>query len=543
MRSKKKLAVLIYLLYALFLILFITFGSKAGSLVADFLRTKLNRRDIVDVTVDINEDEPLLANKTHYLQFTAHGDFGGDSALIFESLDPDYLSVSTRGAVKANMKFEGDSFDGRIKVTSKHDKDFEKIFTFRFIKKCPDEFEAAYYVKGYAHGVENLHIGVPVYVFSHTEESSTTYNITSYDITYDEEYFEKREDGALIPIKATPAGVSLKFGVVYENGRGAETGSFTVSEPAKEVAKIDEIRLADKDNSYTPIDDYTCYREWSTVVGLYCGGEQVMTDYTVTCDEGDIRFTSVSHIYFDNPGDKHLTFTLPNGFEYKCVLKVRNYMQLPTLSDETVNSTHLINMLDTDTRTFKMTFSNKVTYDTVKFEYDTSMISVKHDKGSFTITGKKHGTTTLKIVLDDGIDRIEEVYTVELEENKEVIAMFLKNLSIFVAKVLGHMTLFAALGFLSMNMFRYFGAIYRTVDRVIIFILTGLPSAVITEVIQLYMPGRSGRWQDVLVDMCGFFLGTLVFALLRCIYKLYMSKKEHAREALADLRERRDLKA
>ena len=540
MRKNKKLAILLYLVYAAFLILFITYGSSAGSYVARIIRTKLNEKEIVNVTVDVGDGADLLANKTYYLQFKAEGDFSGDAGLIYESLSPEYVEINSRGAVEANMKFEGDALEAKIKVTSKYDKDFEKVFTFRFIKKCPDEFIAAYYVKGYEHAVKKLHIGIPVYVFSHTTESSSSYNIKDYAITYDEEYFEMREDGALVPIKVTPDGVSLKFGVVYENGRSDETTAFTISEPAKEITEIDEIRLADKYTDPTPLDEFTCYRGCSTVVRLYNDGKQVMTDYTVTCDEDNIKFTDISHIYFSKPGDKHLTFTLPNGFEYKCVLKVRNYMKAPTLNDKEVNQTHVIKMLDTDVKTFKMTYSSKVTYESAKFEYDSSMISVKYDKGSFTITGKSHGTTTLKLILDDGYTRVEDIYTIELQENKDVAAMLLKNLAKFVAKVLGHMTLFAALGFISMNMFRYLNGIYRTIDRFVIFILTGLPSAALTEFIQLYMPGRSGRWQDVLIDMTGFFIGALVFITISVIIRRYIAKRDREWEALKTLRQRRD---
>ena len=540
MSKKKKTAILLYLLYAIFLILFITFGSKASTYVFSFLNTKLNEKDIVDVTVDVENGEELLANKEYYLQFTAHGKFRGDGGLLYESLDPNYLTVNERGTVKANMDFEGDTFDGRIKVASKYDKNFEKIFTFRFIKKCPDEFVAAYYVKGYEqdHRAKELCVGVPVYVFSHTNESSTTYNIKDYDITYDEEYFDRAEDGGLIPIKPTPEGTSLTFSVVYENGRSDETTAFTISESTEKVTKIDEIKLADKNTFPTTLDEYVCYRGWSTVIRLYNEGKQVMTDYTVTCEEGDIMFTDIGHIYFTDIGDKHLTFTLPNGFKYKCVLKVRNYMELPEINNETVNDTHVISMLDTDSKTFKMSYPDDVTYERVSFEYDSSMIGIKYDKGSFTVSGKKHGTTTFKLVLDDGIDKLERVYTVELEENKDVIALLVKNLSNFVTKVLGHMMLFVVLGFLSMNMIRYFDSIYRTVDRVLIFILAGLPSAVITEVIQLYMPGRSGRWQDVLIDMGGFFIGALVFIPFRAVCIKYAAKRERGRKALTALRQR-----
>lgn len=536
MKKQKRVSIILYLAYATFLILFITFGTKASGMVAGVVQGLLDQKNIADVTVDVEEGEELLANKTHYLQFTAHGKFSGDAGLQFESLDPEYLTVNSRGAARSNMKFEGNSFDGRIKVTSKYDKDFEKIFTVRFIKKSPDTFSAEYFVKGYRHSVKELHIGVPVYVFAHTTEKSNTYNVTSYDILYDEEYFEKRDGNCFIPIKPTPEGTTLSFTVRYEDGKTAQTDSMTVTDKFEEVTKIDSVIFSDNQTGSTPSDKFVGRRGENMVVMIYNEGEPQMSDYSISCEEEDMRVSSISHISFTKPGVKHLTITLPNGFEYKFTVTVRNIMELPTLNDDTVNATHSISMLDTDHKTFKLGFSNDVTYDNVDFEYDSSMMEIQYDGGSFTIVGKSHGTTELKLIIDDGFERLEDVYSVELIENKEILAMIGKNLSLFVSKFLGHMMLFAALGFLSMNMFRFFGGIYRPIDRFCVFIMTGIPSAVLTEVFQLFIPGRSGRYQDVLIDMFGFFLGAFAFMILFAICRLYLRRRERATDALAHLR-------
>ena len=541
MRTKKTLAILLYLAYATFLILFITFGSKSASIVAAFLQDKLTEKHIKDVTIDVADGEELLASRTYYVQFTAHGKYRGDSGLVFESLDPEYLSVNDRGAINCSMGFSGDSFDGRIKVTSKFDETFEKTFTFRFIKRSPDRFAVSYYMKGYGYAdaskdLESLYTGIPVYVSSDTSISTVSFNVSGYTVVYDEEYFERSSDGGLIPVKPTPEGTTLTFSVVYENGRSATSEPFTIFEPEHPYDEIDEVKVVDNSSDGYSLNNLTVNRGWTFAVKLYNDDEHVITDYKLSCEESGMSQSSLGYIYFSTPGEKHLTFTLPSGFEYKCVVNVQNIVKLPTLNDAEANGTHVIKMLDTDVKTFKLNYPGDVTYKSATYEYDSSLIKISYDEGSFTVTGRNPGTTTVKIIIDDGSIRLEDEYTVVLEENKEVAVLILNNLSKFVAKILGHMTLFAALGFLSMNMLRFFGGIYRGVDRFVIYILTGIPSAALTEFIQLYMPGRSGRLEDVLIDMLGFFLGTVAFLIIYGICQIYVSRREKGRIALDNLR-------
>ena len=106
--------------------------------------------------------------------------------------------------------------------------------------------------------------------------------------------------------------------------------------------------------------------------------------------------------------------------------------------------------------------------------------------------------------------------TVEIEKNNDIIAVIWKNVSVFVSKVLGHITLFACLAVLAMNMFR-FVYILNPVKRFIAYLFAALPYAAITEYAQTFIPGRSGRVQDVLIDMVGFLLGTLVVLIARSV--------------------------
>ena len=53
----------------------------------------------------------------------------------------------------------------------------------------------------------------------------------------------------------------------------------------------------------------------------------------------------------------------------------------------------------------------------------------------------------------------------------------------------------------------------------------GILYAITDEVHQLYIPGRSGKWQDVCIDSIGVLLGIFVLLLIvEIIYKIKQKK-------------------
>ena len=218
-----------------------------------------------------------------------------------------------------------------------------------------------------------------------------------------------------------------------------------------------------------------------------------------------------------------MTITLPNGFTKEFTLKVRNKMVAPTVTDSDVASSHVIELLDTDVKSLKLTYPNGVTYKDIKCEYDPEIVSVSYTDTTVTITPKNIGSTEFKIILDDGYERIEEVYTLRVEHNKSLIVWAAKNVEIFVAKIIGHTTLFVVLAVLSMNMFKYI-EIDNVFKRFFFYTMTALPIGAITEFVQHFMPSRHGKVEDVLIDMAAFYIGTAIVLTVRfvtlCVRKI-----------------------
>ena len=87
----------------------------------------------------------------------------------------------------------------------------------------------------------------------------------------------------------------------------------------------------------------------------------------------------------------------------------------------------------------------------------------------------------------------------------------------FIRKAFGHFGLFAASGlltslalYLSLSPFSW----AKHYINVMFCLVIGLFMGILTESIQLSVPGRSGEIKDVLIDFSGYLLGTLIVGLI-----------------------------
>ena len=170
----KTLSKIFYVAYSIFVILILVLDTGIASVAIEWAKSTLTeKKEITDVSVQLDEDE-LLAGRYYTPKYTPTGNFTGDAGLEFTSMNPEYLTVSFVGAVIAKTTFEGDSLDASIKITSKYDKDFEKIVTFRFVKKYPENFNVVCYMNGYGYSSKTLYIGIPVYAYSNISSANST---------------------------------------------------------------------------------------------------------------------------------------------------------------------------------------------------------------------------------------------------------------------------------------------------------------------------------------------------------------------------------
>lgn len=104
--------------------------------------------------------------------------------------------------------------------------------------------------------------------------------------------------------------------------------------------------------------------------------------------------------------------------------------------------------------------------------------------------------------------------------------------SSFIRKFVGHFSLFLISGVLTTLSikFIYYDLSKNFVKFAIISCISGLFLAVLTEFIQLFVPGRSGEILDVLIDFSGYFLATLIIGLIVYIRMRKSSTLENEKE-------------
>ena len=496
---------MLYLACAVLVILVLTFGTGVEAKMIEFIKAQLiGEIEITDVSVSLESTE-LLAGKNYYPKYTPSGDFEGTAGLVYTSMNPEYLVVSSGGSLYAKKDFEGDSIEASVKITSKYDKDFEKIITYKFVKKYPQKFSVQYCLKGHSANTSTLYVGVPVYVYSYVSSSSSSYGFSDHVITYDENYFDKVGEGLFMPKRATAEGETSNFVVTYGNGASAVSKTFTIEEPKYQLSEIDEIKINGKTDE---IIENTKGKTLS--VTLFAKGELAAADYSLEFeDANDVSMKRSGSFAFKTSGDKKVKVVLANGFSKTFSIKVRNVMSAPSLNNKTFQETRHITMMDTENKYIGFSFKSGVTYTTAKYEYDKDMIQIRPGTQSFTIVPKKAGTTTIKMIVDDGFSRYEESYTVEITRNPSVRAQLISKIDFWFPKICGHFGMFCILAFFAMYMFRYIG-IQNKLMVVFSYLFSGLWVAFASEFVQYFLPTRSERLADVGIDMSGFLLGTLL---------------------------------
>ena len=107
-----------------------------------------------------------------------------------------------------------------------------------------------------------------------------------------------------------------------------------------------------------------------------------------------------------------------------------------------------------------------------------------------------------------------------MEKFVQNLAALLKVKTIVTLVVIA---VFAVLAFVSMNLFKYV-TVENKLKRFLLYSLTSLSVATLTELIQLLMPSRNAGVGDVLVDMLGFYFGTLAVLVFRCAARRFLPK-------------------
>ena len=508
----KYVAGFLYVVYAAFLVFAIAFARPYYDDIYNFITGNITK--ISDVEVKSPTQNDLIIGKTYSFKYTVVGEYKNNAGLRFQSLDPDKMYVTTKGAVRGiDNGDESGEITARLRIYSSKDKDFEKIVTLTFKRVYPEKFSANYYVHSVGKNASKAYIGFPIKVYS-TPQSGQSYSVTTYELVYDSEYFTLDEEkGLLIPIKTTPIGEKITVGVRYANGATDESSAFTILD-VPEFSGFEEVRCND-----TVLESFSIKQGASIVLTYYKDGKKQIVRPEITFTEGEGgSINQYGNIVFKTAGEKHVTLSA-GEYTHDIVIMVRNEIVLPDMPDldDALYDDKTVSLDYYDTVSFGYSFDKSHSYRTIKFEYDKSIIKVSSASGKIKIIPMDVGETKLKIYLDDGYERVEREFTVKVTGGKttydEVKHYITKNLYTILSKLLGHMTLFAILAPVCIFFAKTFA--FEMLWQEVMFVLaTSTPLAFLTEYIQSFIPGRYPAITDVMIDMSGFLIGSLITLLL-----------------------------
>lgn len=291
------------------------------------------------------------------------------------------------------------------------------------------------------------------------------------------------------------------------------------------VEKTASIPVTVIDDGYLPVTSLTFSSDVFIEAGeradyrkLFVRDEdRPITDYDCVLKTSDSSVVSVTSgdLVAVSPGEATITFTLALD---------------PTLSvQKTVTVTHVtptkLVIVGDDTVTPNGTFRYEANHSPEKYE-DYATWSIV--KGNSTIDQKGNLTVFSfgKVVI-----RCQSTISEDLYAEKTIRVSLFDSAYSFVRKFMGHMGLHALLGFGIA-----FTLLLLSKSKVATLLTPGLGflTAVFTEVLQYFVPGRYCSWADVLTDFFGSLFGFLAAIALTCLIILiwYLINRKGAKKLL-----------
>ena len=173
-----------------------------------------------------------------------------------------------------------------------------------------------------------------------------------------------------------------------------------------------------------------------------------------------------------------------------------------------------------------LNFLDTSTYTTVTYSSSNPNIASIGQDG--TITPNKTGKTIITITCDDGMQEKVEI-TFELTIKRQDYIQDLSKFFYQVRKGVGHFSAFLVLGIFSTITWLLFFNGKKLFFSVPFNYASGFAIAAITEIIQLYVPGRSGLYKDVLLDFDGFKVSATIISIIIILCTIVKARKNHLR--------------
>lgn len=241
------------------------------------------------------------------------------------------------------------------------------------------------------------------------------------------------------------------------------------------------------------------------------------TQYLVSYSSSDKSIATVSSngvIKAEKIGATDVTITEEaSGISYTYTINVSNLIVIdfdnPITIEGLKHNDKVYEITNGSNGSVGLSFIEEASYTTTT--YTSSNESVAEVGSDGTIIPKKVGTTTITLLCED--DDVKLEYELKLKVKPKPL---ITNLSVFlyqVRKGIGHFGAFLVLGIFSTLTFFLWFKPKRWFITAPVNLIQGFMIAAITEIIQLYVPGRYGTFSDVMLDFYGFLLSSILITI------------------------------
>ncbi len=527
----KKLTLIAFITWSILLVLILSFGTGVAGKIATYVSHAIHdeKTKIKDISF---ERTTYIMGVEERLDVILSPDTYDLNDLVFTSSEPDVFLVTNHFV--ESQYFEEDKKEGTLVITSKKNKNFKKEVELTFIKTYPDSYDFSLTdSKKVKLETNDVSINVPFYLCGNLNSSYQEITEDKLTLNYDHNFFEliKQDeyDFRLLP-KYQDYQVGDDFEKVEStievllNDKIVETFKININ-PTQKVTSFDSIKLYNSSHKTISLNNQLLVNE-TIYLNLFENDKELITDYLVTSSNQDVIKIENNRVLKPvNPGSTTIKVELDNGYYQEYDLQVKNNIVKPTMLGVTLNTDKQIEIKQEGTLVINLTFSKKASFTSWTLTGDNVVKSYDPNNNQIVLYGDKVGTQEFSIIFDDGLtEPVVYNYQVKILDNKNTYTNINQSFSKILAKILGHMAFFALEAFLAFYVI-YLYKIKRNILVTIGYFSIGLFLGGLTEFIQMFMPGRTPAFKDILIDYSGYLIGLLfAFILLKIILKI--KKKE-----------------
>lgn len=517
MKTRKKISIILLIIWSILTILILTFGSGVSRRLinglSNYFALKHTNPPVVVTDLEISTLDCYLIDTPYQLAIQSIPSTEEDLQLEFKSLNEEVFTVNSGGqirGIRTNQMYT----TGILEITSKKFPQLSKQVTLHFQKIYPDDVSILLSHKVELDTKQQIFVDVPFYVYYQFECQNGSCTETKMEVEFDQDFLERQNEYKFVAKKTG------KTKLVFNMNNGDEIVirkeiELDVQDVNDEEKKITDIQLTNEEKIELIKENktYTAYVGEKGILQLLYNETVSKAGYHLASSDPSVFcIDDYDDIYFVNAGKACLTITTDDQEVYPVWIEVKNDLCLPEINELENEKLYLKD--EEQARITYQSFNRGIGVKT-SLEFDNQYITtIFIENQAYQIRPIRSGTTTMKVIVDDGVTHLEKEYIVEIAKNhssKKAIHTFF---SVFISKFVGHLGLFFMEALFALWVLSYYHN--KICIKLIIFTLIGFALGAITEWIQYFIPGRNGCMEDVAFDMIVYALsGAVVYAIIR----------------------------